>query len=174
MVFRRKRVEESVDKPPEWRERFDAAAQIIRSRQQPSWIDERLTDLEQALVAAQREADRLGEAISRLDLERVGRELKQALRDEQRRLPTASDGGDDKRLAVLRQRYAAVNEMMNRRRETQRQVADSVADLEMLAVESERQEVGLTGNTHALDEHLARLDVDLRALEMARKELGSW
>lgn len=174
MVFRRKRADEPVAPPPEWRDRFAAAAVIVQSRQRPAWIDERLSELERALVAAQTDVDRLGDSIARIGPDRVGRELKQALRDEQRRLPTDSDGGGDKRVGVLRERYAAVNEMMNHRRETQRRIADSVTDLELLAVQAERDEIGLAGGTHALDAHLQRLDVDLRALSMARNELRSW
>ena len=174
MVFRRKHNDRPTTPPPEWRLRFDAAARIIRSKPRPAWIDDRLVDLEQALVAAQNDADRLGESISRLDPERVSRELKQALRESQRRLPTDADGGDERLIAVLRQRYAAVNELMNHHRETQRRIADAVSDFELLAVESERVDIGLAGETHALDEHLLRLDVGLRALSMARTELKSW
>ncbi len=174
MVFRRKNSDQPAVPLPEWRQRFDAAAQIIRSKRPPAWIDARLTDLERALAAAHDDVERLAESISRLDPERVSRELKKALRQQQERLPTDTDGADDKQVAVLRQRYAAVHEMMNRRRETQRHVADSVADLELLAVESERDDIGLTVGPHALDEHLQRLDIDLRALSMARNELKSW
>jgi hypothetical protein len=174
MVFRRKRTEEPVVPPPEWRERFDASVEIIRSRQRPAWIDERLADLEQALVTAQNDIDRVSDSIARLDPERVSRDLKQALRDDQRRLPTDTDGVADRRVTVLRERYAAVNEMMNHRRETQRRVADAVTDLELLAVQVERDEIGHTHGTNVLDEHLQRLDIDLRALSMARNELRSW
>lgn len=174
MVFRRKHCDEPAVPSPEWRQRFDVAAQIIRSKRPPAWIDARLTDLERALLAAHNDVERLTESISRLDPDLVSRELKQALRRQQRSLPTDMDGADDRQVAVLRQRYAAVHEMMNRRRESQRQVANSVADLELLAVESERDDIGLTIGTHALDEHLERLNIDLRALNMARNELKSW
>lgn len=173
MVFRRKRDQQPIAPPPEWRSRFDDAVAIIRSRSRPGWIDDRLNDLERALVESQNDVDRLGDAIARLDPEQISRDLKQALRDEQRRLPTDSDGGGDKRVAVMRHRYAVVNEMMNHRRETERRLADSISDLELLAVQAERDGIGLQGDTHALDEHLQRLDLDLRALSMARKELGS-
>jgi hypothetical protein len=174
MVFRRRRPDEPVPQQPEWRERFDSAVRVIRSRPHPSWIDDRLSDLGRALVAAQDDADRLGASIARLDPERTSRELKEALRDERTRLPTERGPGDARRVAVLRRRYAAVNEMMNHHRETQRRIVDSVADLELLAVQAERDEIGLADDTHAFDEHLQRLDVDLRALSMARQELRSW
>lgn len=174
MVFRRKHHDQPEASPPEWRQRFDLAAQIIRSKRPPAWIESRLTDLEGALLAAQDDVDRLAESISRLDAERVSRELKQALRVEHRRLPTDAHGSHDRQVAVLRQRYAAVNEMMNQRRDTQRRITDSVADLELFAVEAQLDHIGLTFGTHALDEHLQRLDIDLRALSMARNELKSW
>jgi hypothetical protein len=174
MVFRPKHNAQPAAPPPEWRQRFDAAEQIIRSKRPPEWVDDRLIDLEQALLAAHDDIERLTRSIGRLDPERVSRELKHALRNEQRRLPTDADRGDDKQVALLRQRYAAVNEMMNQRRATQRRVADVVADLEMLALEAERDDIGLSVATHALDEHLQRLDIDLRALSMARDELRSW
>jgi hypothetical protein len=173
MVFRRKRDAQLTAPPPEWRSRVDAAVAIIQSRPRPAWIDGRLNDLERALTDAQADVDRLGERIARLDPDQTSQDLKRALRDGQRRLPTESNDGGEKRIAVLRQRYAAANEMMNYRRETQRRISDAVSDLELMAVQAEREELGLRGDTHALEEHLEQLDIDLRALSAAHKELGS-
>lgn len=173
MVFRRKRDQQPVAPPPEWRSRFDNAVAIIQSRPRPAWIDDRLNDLERALVEAQTDVDRLGDAIARLDPERISQDLKRALRDQQNRLPTDSNDGGDKRISVLRRRYEAVNDMLNHRRQTERRLADSVSDLELLAVQAERDRSGLHGDTDALNEHVQRLDIDLRALSMAHKELGS-
>ena len=119
------------------------------------------------------DVDRLGDAIARLGPEQISQDLKQALRDHRRHLPTEPNDGGDKRISVLRQRYEAVNDMLNHRRETERRLTDSVSDVEMLAVQAAHDEIGLHGNTHALDDHVQRLDIDLRALTMARKELGS-
>lgn len=170
MLRRRRSQDESPATRPPWRERFDEAAAMIRSRPQPAWIDQRIDDMASALTAAQTDIDNLSETIDRLDAPGTAAELKRALRDSQRQVPTSSVG-DDRRVVALRRRYDAVNDLLNQRHEIAQRIADAIADLELLAVEALHGGTSTAGESDSLDRHVERLEIDLRALSAARREV---
>lgn len=174
MRRRSDRRSEPTPEPPAWRARFDAAATLIRSRQQPAWIEDRLADVEAALSAADVDVARLSRSIDHLDPASTTAQLKDALRTSNQRLPTAQDVDGPRRLEALRRRFDTVNELMNRRSEIERRVADSLADLELLAVEAVRPATEDAAPLDGVDDALGRLEVDLTALQQARAEVRSW
>ncbi len=64
--------------------------------------------------------------------------------------------------------------MMNQRLEIAQRVADSIADLELLAVESMRTDGAISTERYGVDDHLERLEIDLAALRSAREDVDSW
>lgn len=146
---------------------------MIRSRPHPSWIGDRLSDLEAALIAADGEVAQLTRSIEQLDPEKTASDLKQALRDTERRLPAAQSAGDARRLDVLRRRYDAVHELMNQRERMHDRIADSVAHLELLAVETVRSDAS-AGEPDRVEAHLEQLSIDVEALNRAREEIRTW
>jgi predicted nucleic acid-binding Zn-ribbon protein len=175
MLFRRKqRPNDTTPSQPPWRTRFDEAVAMIRSRPQPDWVNDRLTDLEAALTAAHHDDQNLAKTIEQLDPSGTADQLKQALRAADQRLPMADGVDDERRIAALRRRYDTVNEMMNRRTDMAQRVLDSIADLELLAIETLHDNGSTERGMHDLDNRLERLDIDLRALESARQELRPW
>ncbi|MEP1124866.1 MAG: hypothetical protein ABJH68_13365 [Ilumatobacter sp.] len=159
--------------PPKWQQRFDAAVTLIRSRPQPAWLDDRLTALQRALTNTHETRDRIDASIEQLGVDQSAAELKAALRERQRPRPGDDRQRIDRRIDALRRRYDAVNDMANRRDEIEQQLLDTVADVELLAVEAVHSSTLDTDPAHHLDDHLQRLDTDLRALELARREIDA-
>lgn len=158
---------------PEWKRRFDAAEALLVSLPQPDWVLTRLEGLRQALAAADDAAGRLSNAIVQLQPEETTADLKRALRQRER---TPSGGGADdldRRIESIRRRYETVNDVINRRDGLRRQMLNTAADLELLAAEALRNDA--LGHDVAasdeLDAHLRRLDDDLHALAVARREV---
>ncbi len=147
---------------------------MIRSRPQPGWIDDRLDDLAAALTAAHIDIENLSKSIDQLDPTETAAQLKQELRAAEHRLPTAHDADGNRRIESLRRRYDTVHDMMNQRLEIAQRVADSIADLELLAVESMRTDGAISTERYGLDDHLERLEIDLAALRSAREDVDSW
>jgi hypothetical protein len=175
MVLRRRRAQDEAAAPrPAWRDRFDEAAAMIRSRPQPDWIEDRIHDMATALTAAHSDLENLSKSIDQLDAAGTAAQLKQALRETERRPPMSTEADGERRVATLRRRYDAVNDLMNQRHELEQRIADSIADLELLAVESVRSHTSATADTLGLDGHLRQLEMDLQALAAARKEVEAW
>jgi len=156
---------------PEWQRRFDEASAMILSRDQPTWVHDRLNDLHRALDAANDTASRLEATVQQLDPDKTATELKQALRQQARPSSPADADDLDRRVATLRERFDAVNDMINRRETIGRQILNTTADVELLAVQALRAQTINSDPEHHLDHHLQRLDSDLRALELARREV---
>lgn len=146
---------------------------MIRSRPQPDWIEDRINDMATALTAAHTDLENLSRSIDQLDAAGTAAQLKQALRETELRLPTSTAADGERRVATLRRRYDAVNDLMNQRHELEQRIADSIADLELLAVESVRSHTS-AADTRSLDGHLEQLETDLQALAAARKEVEAW
>jgi hypothetical protein len=175
MVLRRKRrQDEPAPLRPAWRDRFDTAATMIRSRPQPARVDDRLSDLEAALTTAHIDDEKLAKAIEQLDPGGTADQLKQALRSAEQRLPTSEGIDNDRLITALRRRYETVNDLMNQRHDMAQRVSDSIADLELLAVETLHSDGSAERGMRDLDDCFERLDIDLRALESARQELRQW
>ena len=170
-MLRRRPTPDPPPAPPEWQRRFDEAAALILSREQPAWVRSRLDELQQALVAASEVAARLDASVQQLDPERTATELKRALREHSNAGSPTVAADLERRVTTLRERYDAVNDMINRRETIQRRMLDTTADVELLAVQAVRAQAIDTDPAHHLDEHLARLDTDLHALELARREV---
>ncbi len=172
-MLRRTRPTEPATPTPEWQQRFDAAIALIQSRPRPPWIDDRLAALQRALTDTHECLDRMDSSIEQLGLDRSATDLKAALRD--RHMPRPGDDlrRVDRRIEALRRRYDAVNDMANRRDEIERQLLDTVTDVEVLAVEAVHSNALDTDPSGHLDEQLRRLDTDLRALELARREVDA-
>jgi hypothetical protein len=156
---------------PEWQRRFDEAAALILSREQPAWVRSRLDELQQALLTASEVAARLEASVQQLDPDRTAAELKHTLRQRTNAGSPAAASDLERRVTTLRERYDAVNDMINRRETIERHMLDTTADVELLAVQAVRAQSIDTDPAHHLDEHLARLDTDLQALELARREV---
>lgn len=172
-MFRRRQPPDPASPVPEWQRRFDEASAMILSREQPTWVHDRLDDLRRALGAANDAAARLDAAVRQLDPDKTAADLKQALRE--RTKPGSPTDADDleRRVATLRERYDAVNDMINRRERIGRRMLDTTADVELLAVRALRAQTITTDPAHHLEEHLQRLDSDLHALELARREVDA-
>lgn len=162
-----------VERPPvpEWQRRFDTAVELIRSRPQPPWLDDRLDDLQRALADTHTTQQQLDDSLAQLGVDETAAQLKAALRDRQRVGSGADRSSIDKRVEALRHRYDAVNDMANRRDVIARQLVDTVADVELLAVQAVHTSTVDTDADNDLSEHLERLDIDVRSLELARREI---
>ena len=128
---------------------------------------ERVDELVQALHAAEADRAALHAAIDELGGDRVPDDLKQALRDAQRR----PGGADDARVAALRRRHETVNGLRNRAEELSRRIDATVSDLELLAARTVELSVGRRLLDGDVGDELARLHDDLTALELAHEEL---
>lgn len=173
MFRRRPPTEPSSSPPPEWQRRFDEAAELITSREQPQWVHDRLEALRRSLDDANATVERLADAAARLDPDRTADELKTALRSRDR-TPTGSDTDAlEHRIAALRERYETVNDIINRRELIGRRMLDTAADVELLAVQAVRFDALESRAEPRFDEQLQRLDADLTALELARREVDT-
>ncbi len=170
-MLRRKQRTEAAAPTPEWQQRFDTAVELIRSRPQPPWLDDRLDDLQRALADTHTTQQQLDNSIAQLGVEQTATQLKAALSDRQHVGPGADRSSIDKRIETLRHRYDAVNDMANRRDLIARQLLDTVADVELLAVQAVHASTLDSRSDDDLSEHLERLDIDLRSLELARREI---
>lgn len=172
-MLRRRRAPEPPRPKPEWQRRFDDASELILLREQPGWVHDRLDDLRRSLAGANDTAERLAATVDQLGPDNTAAELKSVLR-ERDSAPSGPAADDlDRRVATLRQRYEAVNDMINRRKTISRQMLNTTADVELLAVQALRAETVDTNPEHHLDEHFQRLDSDLPALELARREVDA-
>ena len=172
-MLRRKQTIEPAAPLPEWQRRFDTAAELIRSQQQHPWLDDRLETLQQALGETHLAWQQLDVSLAQLDVDQTASDLKAALRERRRPRPGADSASTDRRVETLRRRYEAVNDMANRRDVLARQLIDTVADVELLAVQVVRSSTADAQQADHLSEHLERLDTDLRALELARREIDA-
>lgn len=152
--------------PPAWRERFERARSLIVAQQPPPWIVDRLVELDRLLVAAEDDHDRIGRAVADLDLDRATAELKSALRS-QGPAPTPEQ---QRLLATLQARYESIHDLMNRQAAMRRTIDQTLADIDLLAVRS--VELGARAERWQLDETVARLGLEMTALEQARHELA--
>ena len=161
-MFRRRQGSEPAR--PEWELRFDAARELIESQQPPVWLSSRLAELHSALVQAVADRDRLRASLERLDLERAGRELKDALR-------SGRPGPEHDRLVEsLRERYDSIHALHNRVEALGLAVDRALTDLDVLAARA----IGLSGRSESwlLDEWTRGLADDMTALERAHNELS--
>ncbi|MEQ8839389.1 MAG: hypothetical protein RIB98_00245 [Acidimicrobiales bacterium] len=170
-MLRRKPQAQPAAPIPEWQQRFDAAAELIRSRPQPPWLDDRLQDLQRALTDTHAAQQQLDNSLDQLGVDQTASELKAALRDRRYAGPGADRSSVEKRIDRLRHRFDAVNDMANRRDLIARQLVDTVADVELLAVQAVHASTLESRSDDDLSEHLERLDIDLRSLELARREI---
>ena len=158
---------------PVWTQRFDAAVEMIHSQPHPSWLDDRVDALRRSLDQTSSAQDRLHGSLAQLDVDQTASDLKTALRVRQRPRPGDDTESMDRRIDALRQRYDAVHDMANRRDALARQLIDTVTDVELLAVQAVRNSTVTDQRPGHLAEHLERLDTDLRALDLARREIDS-
>lgn len=170
-MLRRKAPIEGVAPSPEWQLRFDTAVELIRSRPQPPWLEDRLHDLRRVLADTYTTQQRLDTSLAQLGVDQTATQLKAALRDRQHVGGTADRSNTDRRIETLRHRYDAVNDMANRRDLIAQQLLDTVADVELLAVQAVHSSTLDTHSADDLSAHLERLDIDLRSLELARREI---
>ena len=127
---------------------------------------ERLGELDRLLVDAEADHDRIGRAVAELDLDRATAELKAALRS---RGPTPTP--DQQRLVdTLQARYESIHDLMNKQTVIRRAIDQALADVDLLAVRS--VELGARAERWQLDETVARLGIEMTALEQARRELA--
>ena len=149
---------------PAWQQRFDRARLLIESQRPPAWIAGRLTDLERALAATDDDRQRLTAALSGLDVDRAGAELKEALR--------SPDPSDSHRQLVdsLRERYETIHGLINREADLATTIERSLADLDLLAARS--VELGSSAERWELERTVGLLADDVRALELAHRELA--
>ena len=170
-MLRRRPSPDALPPQPEWQRRFDEAAALILSREQPEWVAERLDDLQQALVAANEALARLDTGVRQLDRDQSAAELKRALRQRSTSGSPTSAADVERRIATLRRRYDAVNDMINRSETLQQRILDTTADVELLAVQAVRAQAFDVDPVRDLEQHFAQLETDLRILELARREV---
>jgi seryl-tRNA synthetase len=161
-MFPRRRDDQPV--PTEWEQRIAAARALIEQQRPPSWVLARLDEFGRAVADADGDRRRLRASLERLDVERAGRELKAALRqdgrtDEHQRL-----------VSSLRQRYETIHALTNRAEQLDVVVERALADIDVLAARAVL--IGRSDDAWRLDETLRRLDDDLTALERAHAELA--
>lgn len=160
----RRRAAEPSPPPPPWRERFDRARHLIEAQRPPVWMSARLLELEQALIDTDDDRRRLGEALAGLDTERAGAELKAALRSPD---PSAAH---QRLVDSLRERYESMNRVVNRHADLGTTIERALIDLDLLAAKS--VELGSDAERWALEQSVERLTDDMRALELAHREIG--
>lgn len=161
-MFRRRQGEEPT--LPEWERRIVAARSLIEAQRPPAWIEARLDAFHRGVAGAVADRDRLRESLTRLDVDRASRELKDAIRNRR-------PGVEHERLVEsLRQRYESINRLHNRVEELDAAVERALADIDVLAARS--IDLGSREDAWRLDETVRRLDDDLTALERAHDELA--
>jgi hypothetical protein len=161
-VFRRK----VTAPPPEWRERFDAARELIASQSPPPWMIERLDALDRMLIEAESDHARLGATIVQLDLDRATRELKDALRSQS----TMPSPRSQRVVDSLQARYETIHDLMNRQVSIRRTIDEALVDVDLLAVRS--VELGARADRWQVDDTVERLRLEMTALELAHRELA--
>jgi chromosome segregation ATPase len=156
-------------KTPEhaWTARVSAARATVERRASVAFVAERFDDLERALHAAEADRTELASAIDELGADRVTGELKEALRELERR----PDARGEARVAALRRRHETVHELRNRLDDLGARIDATVADLELLAARAVALSVDRQLGRHDLEAELTRLHDDLTALEHAHEEL---
>ncbi len=127
-------------------------------------MSSRLAELRRALEATEDDRVRLSTALAGLDADRAGAELKDALR--------SPDPSPAHRQLVesLRERYESIHRLVNREADLATTVERSLADLELLAARS--VELGSNAERWELERTVTRLADDVRALELAHRELA--
>ena len=161
--------------PPEWEARFGAAASLLRTNVSAPWVEDRVAQVRQALLEADADEATLAASIEQLRPEATSRELKDALRQQQL-AGALADPASEARVRSLRERFDAVNGLLNRREELAAKKANALADFEVLAVRAIDVSSGSgepTDDGDPLAEHLERLGDDLAALRAAHDELRS-
>ncbi len=156
---------------PEWQRRFDDASALLAAGPQPAWVSERLHDLRRALIEAAEAATLLSRTADQLGPQQIADDLKLALRERGRASTGVGADDLDHRIRSLRERYEAVNDIINRRELLERQMLNTAADVELLAAQALRQRALGSDPSNRLDDHLQRLDDDLHALALARREV---
>lgn len=161
MVFRKSKPAEPL---PPWRSRFDDSRTTVLAHVDRPEVRERLDRIEHDLSAAQRDLDRIADALVGLDPERTSRELKAALRAQ----GLAPDSPEVRR---LRARHETVHDLRNRHDDLARAIESTLADLEIFAVRTVSARLD-TVQPALLERELADLHDDLTALDAARDEVS--
>ncbi len=164
MVLRRRQTPQPPPPEPPELERIDAAKARL-SRFAPASTEALIGDLRMAVADALADRERLRALIGELNPERIGAELKQALRE--RRDPSAED---DRRVASLRSRYESVSHLQNKLDEVEGNIATALVDLDTTVAEAAAAALASqeSGN---VDRHLQQLKADTAALAAAHREL---
>lgn len=143
--------------------RIDAARGRL-NRFAPATTDALLGDLRVAVADSLGDRERLRALIVELNPDRVGDELKQALRN--RPDPTAPD---TTLIASLRSRYESISHLQNKLDEVEQSIATALVDLDTTVAEA----ATAVSNSadHTVDRHLQQLRSDTEALVAAHREL---
>lgn len=127
---------------------------------------ERLDGLDRLLLDAEADHARIGAAVTGLDLDRATAELKAALRGQ-----GPSPTPDQQRLAAtLQARYESIHDLMNKQTTIRRSIDQALAEVDLLAVRS--VELGARADRWQVDDTVARLQIEMTALEQAHRELA--
>lgn len=127
---------------------------------------DRLADLDRLLIDAEADHARIGTAVAGLDLDRATAELKAAMRSQ-----GPSPSPDQQRLvATLQARYESIHDLINRQTSIRRSIDQALAEVDLLAVRS--VELGARADRWQLDDTVARLQIEMTALEQAHRELA--
>jgi hypothetical protein len=162
-VFRRKA---TPTPQPAWRDRFDRARQLVVAQSPPPWMVDRLDALDALMLAAEADHTRIGTAVAGLDVDQATAELKAALRS-QGPAPTPEQ---QRLVATLRARYESIHDLINTRAVIRRSIDQALAEVDLLAVRS--VELGARAERWQLDDTVARLQIEMTALEQAHHELA--
>ena len=165
MVLGRRR--EPKPAPPPWRGRVDRARKLILSYDDSELTELRLDEIDDALVQANQDKERLAAALSQLDPDRVAAELKEALRS--RPDPTAPDTPV---ITTLRRRYESVHALQDRQVALETRIEISLVDIEACAaaiIDSSLR----SGERAAMRSHLDALHSDALALASAHDEIAA-
>ena len=140
------------------------AARGRLNRFAPAATDALLGDLRVAVADSLGDRERLRALIVELNPDRVGDELKQALRN--RPDPTAAD---TTLIASLRSRYESISHLQNKLDEVEQSIATALVDLDTTVAEA----ATAVSNSadHTVDRHLQQLRSDTEALVAAHREL---
>ncbi len=151
----------------QWERQLADARATIAHEVPTSTLLARLDEVAVSLRDAEADRARVAAAVDRLDPERSSRELKDALRNEKQRPGSVGDA----RLAVLRDRHATINRLLDRRDALASQITTTVLDVEVLAAKT--VEISALGGDvdQQLGEPLERLRIDVDALAAAHAEL---
>lgn len=163
MVFRR----EPPPPPPRpaWLVRFHQVQALIQRHDPEPLVVHRVEGIEEALHQAAKDRAMIRAALTELDPDRIGADLKRELR----RRPNA--GSDDTpRIVALRRRYESVAELRNRDDDLGRRIDTALADLEAYAASVVESAVR-TDRVPGADHHLECLRADAEALRAAHAEI---